>query len=79
MVNVFAKAVIPSSGECRGRRFTMLNDADIGNTPGPAIVNALIASVVGDTMVYVSGGEVDSHSGPPGGNPISVIVRADPG
>ena len=79
VVNVFAKAVIPSSGECRGRRFTMLNDADIGNTPGPAIVNALIASVVGDTMVYVSGGEVDSHSGPPGGNPISVIVRADPG
>lgn len=78
VVNVFAKAVIPSSGECRGRRFTMLNDADIGNTPGPAIVNALIASVVGDTMVYVSGGEVDSHSGPPGGNPISVIVRADP-
>ena len=79
VVNVFAKAVIPSSGECRGRRFTMLNDADIGNTPGPAIVNALIASVVGDTMVYVSGGEVDSHSGPPGGNPVSVIVRADPG
>jgi len=79
VVNVFAKAVIPSSGECRGRRFTMLNDADIGNTPGPAIVNALIATVVGDTMVYVSGGEVDSHSGPPGGNPISVIVRADRG
>ena len=78
VVNVFAKAVIPSSGECRGRRFTMLNDADIGNTPGPAIVNALIASVVGDTMVYVSGGEVDSHSGPPGGNPVSAIVRADP-
>ena len=79
VVNVFAKAVIPSSGVCRGRRFTMLNDADIGNTPGPAIVNALIATVVGDTMVYVSGGEVDSHSGPPGGNPVSVIVRADPG
>ena len=79
VVNVFAKAVIPSSGECRGRRFTMLNDADIGNTPGPAIVNALIASVVGDTMVYVSGGEVDSHSGPPGGNPVSVIVRTGPG
>jgi len=78
VVNVFAKAVIPSSGECRGRRFTMLNDSDIGNTPGPAIVNALIASVVGDTMVYVSGGEVDSHSGPSGGNPVSVIVRVDP-
>ena len=79
VVNVFAKAVVPSSGQCRGRRFTMLNDADVGNTAGPAIVNALIATVVGDTMVYVSGGEVDSHSGPPGGNPISVIVRAEPG
>jgi cyanuric acid amidohydrolase len=77
VVNVFAKAVIPSSGVSRGRRFTMLNDSDVGNTAGPAIVNGIIASVVGDTMVYVSGGEVDSHSGPPGGNPVSVIIETD--
>lgn len=76
IVNVFAKAVVSGSGMCRNRRFTMLDDSDIGTKPARAIGNAVIASVVGDTMVYVSGGETDSHSGPPDGNPIAAIVRA---
>lgn len=75
IVNVFAKAVVSGSGLCRNRRFTMLDDSDIGTKPARAIGNAVIASVVGDTMVYVSGGETDSHSGPPDGNPIAAIVR----
>jgi cyanuric acid amidohydrolase len=75
IVNVFAKAVVSGSGMCRGRRFTMLDDSDIGTKPARAIGNAVIASVVGDTMVYVSGGETDSHSGPPDGNPIAAIIR----
>lgn len=75
VVNVFAKAVVSGSGLCRGRRFTMLDDSDIGTKPARAIGNAVIASVVGDTMVYVSGGETDSHSGPPDGNPVAAIIR----
>ncbi len=75
VVNVFAKAVVPSHGMCRGRRFVMHDDSDIGTKPARAIGNAIIASVIGDTMNYVSGGEVDSHSGPPDGNPISAIIR----
>jgi len=75
VVNVFAKAVVPSHGMCRDRRFVMHDDSDIGTKPARAIGNAIIASVIGDTMNYVSGGEVDSHSGPPDGNPISAIIR----
>lgn len=75
IVNVFAKAVVPSHGFCRGRRFAMHDDSDIGTKPARAIGNAIIASVIGDTMNYVSGGEVDSHSGPSDGNPIAAIIR----
>ena len=58
------------------RRFVMHDDSDIGTKPARAIGNAIISSVIGDTMNYVSGGEVDSHSGPPDGNPVSAIIRA---
>jgi cyanuric acid amidohydrolase len=75
IVNVFAKAVVPGHGSCRGRRFCMHDDSDIGTKPARAIGNAIIASVIGDTMNYVSGGEVDSHSGPPDANPIAAIIR----
>jgi cyanuric acid amidohydrolase len=75
IVNVFAKAVVPSHGSVRGRRFCMHDDSDIGTKPARAVGNAVIASVIGDTMNYVSGGEVDSHSGPPDGNPIAAIIR----
>ncbi len=75
VVNVLAKAVVPSHGQCRGNRFVMHDDSDIGTKPARAIGNAVIASVIGDTMNYVSGGEVDSHSGPPDGNPVAAIIR----
>lgn len=75
VVNVFAKAVVPSHGTCRGRRFAMHDDSDIGTKPARAVGNAVIGSVIGDTMNYVSGGEVDSHSGPPDGNPVAAIIR----
>lgn len=77
IVNVFAKAEADPSGYVRGRRHTMLNDSDINNTRhARAVVSAVIASVVGDPMVYVSGGA--EHQGPPGGGPIAVIARAEP-
>ena len=53
----------------------MSDDSDINSTRhARSVVNAVVASVVGDPMVYVSGGA--EHQGPPGGGPIAVIARA---
>jgi cyanuric acid amidohydrolase len=74
LVNVFAKAGAHPKGEVRGRRTTMLTDSDISSTRhARAVVNAIIAAVTGDPMVYVSGGS--EHQGPPGGGPIAAIAR----
>ena len=75
VVNVLAKVVVPGHEACRGRRFATQDDSDIGTKPARAVGNAVIASVIGDTMNYVSGGEVGSHSGPPDGNPVAAIIR----
>ena len=75
IVNVFAKAEADPSGYVRGVRHTMLNDSDINNTRmSRAVVSAVIASVVNDPMVYISGGA--EHQGPAGGGPVAVIARA---
>ena len=76
IVNVLAKAEADPSGRVRGRRHTMLNDTDISSTRhARAAVNAVIASIVGDPMVYVSGGA--EHQGPAGGGPVAVIARSE--
>jgi cyanuric acid amidohydrolase len=75
IVNVLAKAEADPTGSVRGRRHTMLDDSDINSTRhARAVVNGVIASVVGDPMVYVSGGA--EHQGPAGGGPVAVIARA---
>lgn len=75
VVNVFAKAEASPDGRVRGARHTMLNDSDISSTRhARAVVSAVIASIVGQTAVYVSGGA--EHQGPPGGGPVAVIARA---
>ena len=74
VVNVFAKAEASSTGTIRGRRHVMLDDSDINHTRHiRAVVNAVIASLVGDPMVYISGGA--EHQGPDGGGPVAVIAR----
>lgn len=74
VINVFAKAEAAPSGHIRGRRHTMLNDSDINSTRhARAAVAAVIASIVGDPMVYISGGA--EHQGPSGGGPVAVIAR----
>jgi cyanuric acid amidohydrolase len=74
IVNVFAKAEASPDGAVRGARHTMLNDSDIHSTRhARAAVGAVIASVVGSTAIYVSGGA--EHQGPPGGGPVAVIAR----
>ena len=75
IVAVLAKAEASSTGRIRDRRHTMLNDSDINHTRhARAAVGAVVASVVGDPMVYVSGGA--EHQGPDGGGPVAAIVRA---
>ena len=76
LVHVFAKSVIPGSDQIRGQRITLLDDADAYQI-GKALGGMLVASVTGRTMNYVSGGERNSHQGPPGGNIVAAVVRAE--
>src|SRR5437867_7199579 len=74
VVGVFAKAEASPSGRIRGRRHTMIDDSDINHTRhARAAVAAVVASVIGDPLVYVSGGA--EHQGPSGGGPVAAIVR----
>ena len=74
IVNILAKAEASPDGYVRNRRNTMLTDSDINHTRhARAVVNGVIASIVGDPMVYVSGGA--EHQGPAGGGPIAVIIE----
>lgn len=71
---VFAKAEAPVGGMLRGYRTTMLSDADINyERHARAALGAVIASVTGDSRIFVSGGT--EHQCQPGEAPISVIVR----
>jgi len=74
VVNAFVKAEASPDGLVRGLRHTMLNDSDINSTRhARAAVSAVVASVIGNTAVYVSGGA--EHQGPPGGGPVAIIAR----
>jgi len=73
IVAIFAKA--EAAPVLRGRRTTMYSDADIDHERhARAAVGAVIASVSGDTAIFLSGGT--EHQCPPGQAPIAAIVRA---
>ena len=76
LVHVFAKSVIPGSDQVRGQRITLLDDVDAYQI-GKALGGMLVASVTGRTTNYVSGGERNSHQGPPGGNIVAAVVRVE--
>ena len=74
VVAMFAKAEAPPGGMLRGRRTTMLSDADINyERHARAALGAVIASVTGDAAIFVSGGT--EHQCAPGEAPIAAIVR----
>lgn len=76
LVNLLAKAEASPDGCVRGERHTMLNDSDINATRhARAAVGAVLASVVGQTALYVSGGA--EHQGPAGGGPVAALVRVE--
>jgi cyanuric acid amidohydrolase len=71
---VFAKAEASPTGAIRGRRNTMLSDADIHyERHARAALGAVIASVTLDPAIFVSGGT--EHQCAPGAAPIAAIVR----
>lgn len=77
VINIFAKAEADPSGYVLDRRHTMLDDSDISHTRmSRAVVGAVVAAVIQDPMVYVSGGS--EHQGPPGGGPVVAISRICP-
>ncbi len=74
IVSIFAKAEAPPGGLLRGRRTTMLSDADINyERHARAALGAVIASVTDDSAIFVSGGT--EHQCAPGEAPIAAIVR----
>jgi cyanuric acid amidohydrolase len=74
IVAIFAKAEAPPNGMVRGRRTTMLSDADINyERHARAALGAVITSVTGDAAIFVSGGT--EHQCKPGEAPIAAIVR----
>ncbi|RZS91697.1 cyanuric acid amidohydrolase [Motilibacter rhizosphaerae] len=75
VVHAFAKAEAAPDGLVRGRRHTMLTDSDLHSTRhARAAVGGLLAGLVGDPCLYVSGGA--ENQGPPGGGPLALVVRA---
>ena len=74
LVHVFAKSVIPGTDVLRGQHITLLDDHNAYQI-GKALGGMLVASVTGRTTNYVSGGERNSHQGPPGGNIVAAVVR----
>jgi cyanuric acid amidohydrolase len=74
VIQLFAKAEADPSGQIRGRRHTMLTDSDLQSTRhARAAVGGLLAGLVGDPCIYVSGGA--EHQGPVGGGPVTVIYE----
>eukprot|EP01037_Dinobryon_pediforme_P010661 gene10661-10733_t len=74
IVSLFAKAEAPPGGMLRGRRTTMLSDADINyERHARAALGATLASVTGDSAIFVSGGT--EHQCAPGEAPLAAIVR----
>ena len=62
VVQVFAKLIVPGDGRVRGHRTTLLEDPERSKST-KCVGGALIASVIGKTAVYISGGELNSHQG----------------
>jgi cyanuric acid amidohydrolase len=73
IVQVFAKFVLPGSDSLHGAHLTILDDHEAHHV-AKTIGGALVVSVTGKPMCFVSGGERNSHMGPPGANPVAAVV-----
>jgi cyanuric acid amidohydrolase len=74
ILQVSSKAEADPSGLIRGNRHTMNTDSDIHSTRhARTAVGGLLAGLVGDSQIYVSGGA--EGQGPPGGGSLCVVYR----
>ena len=74
LVGIFAKSEADTRLKVRGRRHTMLTDDDISDTRySRCVLSSVIASVLGETRVYVS--TRAEHHGPQGGGPLAIVAR----
>lgn len=74
VAQVFAKFVLPGSDVLHGRHITVLDDHEAHHI-AKAVGGALVVSVTGEPMSFISGGERNSHMGPPNANPVAAVVR----
>lgn len=74
VVYVIAKMIIPAAERLGDGRITW-HDDPAGYHVAKAMGGYLVAATTGRTASFVSGGERNSHQGPPEGNPLAVIVR----
>jgi cyanuric acid amidohydrolase len=73
IVSVLVKCEPDRRGLIRGHRHTMLDDTDINAQRHiRGTVGGLVAGVIGDSRIFVSGGA--EHQGPDGGGLIAVIA-----
>ena len=76
LVGIFGKSEADPRGEIRGQRHTMLTDDDISDTRySRCVLASVVASVVGDTAIYIS--TRSEHHGPLGGGTLALIARVD--
>lgn len=74
IAGVFVKCEPQRQGRVRASRHTMLDDTDINaQRHVRGAVGGLVAGVIGDGRIFVSGGA--EHQGPDGGGLIAVIAR----
>jgi cyanuric acid amidohydrolase len=70
----FVKCEAQRDGTIRGRPHTMLNDGDIDQQRHiRGAVGAIVAAVLNDTALFVSGGA--EHQGPDGGGLVAIIAE----
>jgi cyanuric acid amidohydrolase len=75
IVCALVKCEPDARGQVRGQRHTMWQDGDINAQRHiRGAVGGLVAGVLGDTRIFVSGGA--EHQGPPGGGLLALIARA---
>lgn len=74
IVQVFAKFALPPTPQLRGHHITMLDDHESHHV-AKCVGGTLVVSVTGKPAVFISGGERNSHMGPPGANPVAAVVR----
>jgi cyanuric acid amidohydrolase len=76
IASVLVKCEPDRRGRIRGNRHTMLDDTDINaQRHVRGAVAGLVAGVIGDGRIFVSGGA--EHQGPDGGGLIAVIASKD--